>query len=422
MELKEARAMAAGLAERLAAETVQLGSAAGRVLAESVCADRDMPGNPLSRWDGFALASADCEAASPGNPLILPVARGEIVAGKIPEKARSGTCIRIMTGGVLPAGMDAVVPFEDVTPAERSVIFTGPLRPGAGVIQPGSEARRKDILLREGDVLTPSRIALAAAAGRKLLRVVRRPRVAILATGDELRESGRGDESVSIFCSNTHLLASLVRVSGGQPVELAVAPDDTGVIYSRLEKVEADLVITTGGMGRGSKDFISEVWKRLGLEIRFNGLNIIPGKGSALATGNGSIFLGLPGNPGAVRIIYEESGAPAIRSFLDLNFPSDFALEALAMRSMQKMEGFYRALDGSLEMRESFCAFSPGRTESTRRPNVISALRKEPAYALLPPGNSPVTEGERVLVKIPDLALPSWAILISGNAPNKHVV
>ncbi len=334
MDLNEAKAMAAGLAGRLAPETVKLGSAAGRVLAEQVFAGRDMPGHPVSKWDGFALMSAECAKARPWEPVILPIARGEVVAGRIPERAESGTCVRIMTGGVLPAGMDAVVPFEEAKEGERGLVFTKPPGPGAGVIQPGSHARRNDIFLREGDVLTPGRIALAAAAGRQTLRVVRRPRVAVLATGDELRGSGRGDESVSIFCNNTPLLACLVREAGAEPVELGVAPDDPGVISSRLEKTEADLVITTGGMGRGSKDFISEIWRRLGLEICFDRLNLVPGKGSALATGNGAIFLGLPGNPAAVRIIYEEIGAVVIRSFLGLKIPPDFALEARAMSPM----------------------------------------------------------------------------------------
>jgi molybdopterin molybdotransferase len=422
MELKEAREMAVGLAAKPVPETVELGRATGRVLAESVRTLFDMPANPLSRWDGFALSSSECAQATAERSVILPIAREETTAGKIPPKAARGTCVRIMTGGVLPAGMDAVVPFEDAKRCEKGLIFTGPVPAGAGVIPPGSEARNNDILLREGDVLTPTRIGVAAAAGRQSIRVARPPRVAILATGDELRGSGRGDESVSIFCNNSLLLACLVRVAGGEPVELGVAPDDPGVIYSRLQNVPADLVITTGGMGRGSKDFISEVWAKLGLEIRFDRLNIVPGKGSGLATGDGRIFLGLPGTPGAARIIFEEIGAPVIRSFLGLNFPPDFALEAVAMRPMEKREGFYRALDGVLEMRESLCAFLPDRPQSGRRPPMMSSFGNNPAYALLPPGDSPVAEGQKVSIKIPDLPLASWALLISGDSAARGAV
>ena len=217
-----------------------------------------------------------------------------------------------MTGGALPAGADAVIPYEEATPSDKGLVLTGPFRPGSGVIAPGSEARQDELLLEEGDVLTPTRLALAAATGRQALRLTRRPRVAILATGDELAESGRSDETASTFCNNTHLFANLVRV-GGEPIELGVAPDDPGVICSRLEEAEADLVITTGGMGKGSRDFIAEAWKRLGLRTHFDRLNFVPGKTSALATGNGRIFLGFPGNPWAGRIVYEEIAAPVIR-------------------------------------------------------------------------------------------------------------
>ena len=130
------------------------------------------------------------------------------------------------------------------------------------MIATGSEARRDDLLLNQGDVLTPTRLALAAATGRQAIRVTRRPRVAILATGDELRGAGNGEESASIFCNNTYLFANLVRVTGGEPVELGVAPDDPEIICSRLEKVNAHLLITTGGMGQGSRDFIPEVWEK----------------------------------------------------------------------------------------------------------------------------------------------------------------
>ncbi|MGO9689647.1 MAG: molybdopterin molybdotransferase MoeA, partial [Syntrophobacteraceae bacterium] len=310
MDLKEAKAIAMGLARELDRELVEIGLALGRVVAEPISASRDIPGNARSRWDGFALTSGDCESAEPKKPVILKIARGETTAGKKPGKASMGWCFRIMTGGVIPAGTNAVIPFEDAALSDEGLILTGRVAPGSGVIAPGSEARRDEVLLEKGDVLTPTRLALAAATGKEVLHVFRRPRVAILATGDELREMGRSDEPASIFCNNTHLFANLVRAGGGEPVELGVAPDDPGVILSRLEKAEADLVITTGGMGKGSRDFIPEVWKRLGLTTHFDRLNLVPGKGSALATGNGQIFLGFPGNPRAGRIVYEEIAAP----------------------------------------------------------------------------------------------------------------
>ncbi len=412
MDLKEAKKIALDLAKRLDSELVELGSALGRVVAESISAGRDMPGTPRSKWDGFALISGDSESATPDKPVILEIARGETAAGKKAEKANSGRCFRIMTGGVLPAGADVVIPYEEATPGDKGLVLTGPFRPGSGVIAPGSEARQDEILLEEGDVLTPTRIALAAATGRQAVRLTRRPRVAVLATGDELWESGRSDETASIFCNNTHLFANLVRVGGGAPVDLGAAPDDPGIICSRLESAEADLVITTGGMGKGSRDFISEVWKRLGLRTHFDRLNLVPGKASALASGNGRIFLGLPGNPRAGRIVYEEIAAPVIRRLLGLKARGDFTLDARTLAPMRKKEGSYRAVEGVVEMRGGFCSFAPHQYAAERR-NKISFLRSGLAYALLAPQDTYVAKGKRVQVKVPDLALVSWAILDS---------
>ncbi len=415
MDLKEAKKIALDLAKRLDWELVELGSALGRVLAESISAGLDIPGNPRSKWDGFALMSGDSESAVPNKPVILEIARGETVAGKKAEKASSGRCFRIMTGGVLPAGADVVIPYEEATPSDKGLVLTGPFRPGSGVIAAGSEACRDELLLEEGDVLTPTRIALAAATGRQAVRLTRRPRVAILATGDELRESGLSDEAASIFCNNTHLFANLVRVAGGEPVELGVAPDDPGIIYSRLEEAEADLVITTGGMGKGSRDFISEVWKRLGLRTHFDRLNLVPGKASAMATGNGRIFLGFPGNPRAGRVVYEEIAAPVIRRFLGLRARGDFTLDACTLAAIRKKEGPYQAVEGVVEMRGWFCSFTPNQSAAEQR-NKISFLRSGLAYALLAPQDTYVARGKRVQVKVPDFALMNWAILGSQGS------
>lgn len=408
MDLKEARSIALDMAKNLESEPVELGAALNRVVAEPVMADRDIPGSPRSKWDGFAFMSADCLSAIPDKPVVLEFVRGETAAGEKPlEAAQKGRCFRIMTGSVLPAGADVVIPFEDATTCDKGIVLTGPLQPGSGVIAAGSDARGGDLLLRQGDVLTPTRLALAAATGRQALRVTRRPRVAILATGDELSEAGCSDESASIFCNNTYLFANLVRTAGGEAVELGAVPDNPDIIFSRLEEAEADLVITTGGMGKGSRDFMSEVWKRLGLRVLFDRLNLVPGKGSALATGRGRLFLGLPGNPRAGRIVYEEIAAPVIRRFLGLETAAEFALEARTLETMRKKEGIYQAFEGVVRLKGSLCEFVPGETRGAW---AISSWRSGLAYSILGPLDTCVPKGERVRVKVPDFPLGSWAI------------
>jgi molybdenum cofactor synthesis domain-containing protein len=411
MDLQEAKEIALGLVKKLDWEPVELGSALGRVVAEPITADHDIPGNPRSKWDGFAMMSADCQGTGPHKPVILEIARGETAAGKKPGQAKSGRCFRIMTGGVLPEGTDAVIPFEDSVTCDRGLVVTRPLQPGSGVIAPGSEAQKDDLLLGEGEVFTPTKLALAASTGRATVRVTRRPRVAVLATGDELKEAGRSDESASIFCNNTHLFANLVRIAGAEAVELGAVPDDPVLICSRLENADANLVITTGGMGKGSRDFMFEVWKRLGLRTHFDRLNLVPGKGSALASDDERIFLGLPGNPRAGGIVYEEIAAPLIRRFLGLRARGDFVLYARTLGAMKKKGGSYQAFEGVFQIRGSACIFIPNQTSTAGHQKKASSFRSGMAYSLLAPGDTYVTKGKMVEVKVPDLDLLSWAIL-----------
>lgn len=411
MELNEAKTIAAGLAGKLAPEEVELGSAEGRVLAESVPAGRDVPGSAHSKWDGFALMSAASKAAGAGGPVVLEIAPGEVTAGKIPERLPGGKCIRIMCGGLLPAGADAVIPFEDSTVGAEGLVLRSPVRGGAGVVARGSRALADEILLEEGDLLTPSRIALAATAGRSILSVVRRPRVAVLATGNELRRPGEPGDIASSFCNSMPLFGGLAAACGAEPIDFGIAPDDPAAIQSVLQGTGADLVVTTGGMGGGSMDFIREVWKRLGLTIHIDGLNLVPGHGSAMAAGNGSLFLGLPGNPWAGRIVFEEIGATVIRRFLGLRSPGNFSLKARSLGRIEKKKGFHQAFEGSLVSGADAClGFIPNRTGKGAR-RTISSLRMGLAYVLLGPDCSEVSEGETVEVKVPDLPLQSWAAL-----------
>lgn len=410
MDLNEARALAVGLANSLAPEEVGIDSALGRILAEDLSSGRPIPDRDRSQWDGFAIASGETNNAAPDRPASLEIFKSDVTAGG-PQPAASGRgrCFRIMTGAVLPVDTDTVIRFEDSVESEGRLILTKPLKSGSGIVSRGSDAKAEEILLKRGDVLTPTRIAIAAATGKKDLPVFRRPRVAILSTGDELRDVGIDPEGPNIFCNNIHLLSLLVSAGGGEPVQLGIVRDDPEEILSRLRTVRAELVITTGGMGRGSRDFILEVWRRLGVTAHFQELNISPGRGSALGSGGGSIFLGLPGNPWAGRVVYEEIAAPMICRFQGIGITSKFALEARAAQAMEKKKkGFYQAFEGVLKSSNGCCDFTPNKTAHAQK---LSLFRNGLAYALLEPDRMHVSEGEKVPVRIPDLPLLARAIL-----------
>ncbi len=418
MDLKEARDIATGLASVGEAETVRLESAMGRVAAKPVAARSNVPGEFRSRWDGFAFAAGKAAGASPDSPVWLDIAEEVVTAGTAPGRiARGGGpasgCFRIMTGAVLPRATDAVVPFEDAEVEGGRLVLKSPASPGQGAIPPGADARAGEVLLEEGCLLTPSRLAIAAALGIDSIRVRRLPRVAILATGDELRETGRPEEGPITFCNNIHLLCAVAKCCGGEPVALGIAPDDPDVIFSRIEPVKADLVVTTGGMGKGSRDFILEVWKRLGVKVLFDSLDLSPGKGSALGTLDGRIFVGLAGNPWSAQLVFQEIAAPAIRRMLGLRMPAHFHIEAKAASAMKKRTGLYRAFYGRLEMPGGgSVSFVP--VEPDPRRGRLAQFREGLAYTVLGPELSGVAEGDTVEVRVPDLPLLAWAVLGGG--------
>lgn len=410
MDLKEAGKAAVELASKLSPEEVELEKAMGRVLAADFAADRDIPGEARSKWDGFAVSSRELRTASREESIALDIVPGEITAGKHTAlEGGSRKCFRIMTGAPLPAGTDTVVPFEDAAVSGNNLVFDKPLSPGRGVIVPGSDTGKGELLLREGDVLSPTRIALIAALGKNNVDVYRRPRVAILSTGDELRGMCSDPEDPVVFCNNIHLLSNLVRAGGGEPVLLGIAPDDPDIISSRLEETRAELVITTGGMGKGSRDYILEVWRRLGIRIHFDRLNISPGKGSALGTAkNGRIFLGLPGNPWAGQVVYEEIAAPVVRRFSGIRIDTEFSFDAVTSAEITKKKGSYRAFHGNLQLRGYNPVFTPNK--SGIQPG-LSSFRAGYAYTLLDADETFAAQGEHIKVKLPDLPLIAWALL-----------
>lgn len=412
MDLKKALEIAIEVTPELGSVEVGIESAMDRVLAVDISAEHDIPGHFRSRWDGFALRSEDTAKAAPENPAMLDILPGLIAAGNFEARdAAEKGCFRIMTGAVMPGGADAVVPIEEAQTDDDRFVTNQPVQPGQGVLPPWTDAMAGDLILKKGDVLTPARLALVAATGIGKVVVRRRPRVAVLATGDELRQTGCRTTQGAIFCNNIHLVAGLVSVCGGEPVRLGIAPDDPELIFSMLKKASADLIVTTGGMGRGSRDFILEVWERLGVAVHFSSLNMSPGKGSALGSLGESLFLGLPGNPWAARIVFEEVASAIIRRLQGVS-PLKTAIEARAAAAFENKKSFYTALPGRLDVAGGLISFSP--VDGGHARPILPLMRNCPAYTILSPGQS-VSEGEIVKVKAPELSLGAWSLLMRGR-------
>ncbi|MFL6586150.1 MAG: gephyrin-like molybdotransferase Glp [Luteimonas sp.] len=287
---------------RLQPQTVSLSRAHGHVLARDVVATLPQPPFDNSAMDGFALRHADL--ATDGAPTRLRLA-GEQFAG--PDAAlmvEAGSCVRITTGAPLPAGADTVVMKENTTLDGDDVVVRIAPRLGQHVRRAGEDSNVGDLLLHAGDTLTPARLGLAASQGLAQLDVVRRPTVAVFATGDELVEPGMSLGPGQIYNSNRDQLMALLRAEGLEPVAFPTLPDDAAQVTSALRHAgEAfDLVVTCGGVSAGEKDLLPELLQRRG-RVRVWKVMMKPGMPLLLAEGDTlgpALFLCLPGNPVSV--------------------------------------------------------------------------------------------------------------------------
>ena len=300
-------------------ERVALLDALDRVLAEPVVADREIPPWPNSSMDGYAVSSVDTRAASAESPVVLRMA-GHVAAGHLAERPLArGEVFRILTGAPLPEGADAVIPQEDVQADGTTVRIPRPVPAGDYVRPRGEDLRPGDRLFEPGRLLSPGDIGVLATLGRSRVRVVRRPVVGVLSTGDEIVDLGGTVGPGQIPNSNTYSLMAQVRAAGAEPVSLGVARDRQDEIESRLGwGLGCDLLISSAGVSVGDHDFVKAALTALGAEQHLWLVNMRPGKPITFATvesplkGTLPVF-GLPGNPVSAMVTFELFVRPAVR-------------------------------------------------------------------------------------------------------------
>jgi len=340
------------LAARVAApetETIDLAAApaaaAGRVLAENIVADRNYPPFNRSIRDGYALRAAD--AAEPGARLRVI---GESRAGVAFDGAiGSGECVRILTGAPLPRGANAVVMHEYTREEGDWVVLQQPVRAGQYYVLAGAEARVGEVVVPRGTRLGYAELAVAAEVGHARVEVTRRPRVAILSTGDELVPLGGTPGPFQIRNSNNISLAAQVALAGGEPVDIGSAKDDLADLRERIEQgLQSDMLLLSGGVSAGKYDFVEKVLQDLGAEFFFDAVAIRPGKPVVFGWCGGKPVFGLPGNPVSTMVTFELFAVPAI--------------EALAgLRPAQSLSTFKAKLAHPLNEKAGVAHFLPAR-------------------------------------------------------------
>jgi molybdopterin molybdotransferase len=393
-------------------ETLPLLQAAGRVLAEPITADRDLPPFRRSTRDGYAVHSLDL-ATLPAKLKVI----GEIKAGplQLPFRLNRGETFSIMTGAPVPEGADAVVMLEYTSEQADSVEISRAVAPSENIVPQGAEAKRASLLLDPGTRLNEAAIALAASVGKSQLQVFARPRIAVLTTGDEIVEVDAAPSPTQIRNSNAYSLAAQIQKAGGEPVLLPIAPDEPRRLRQLIEEgLQSDLLIMTGGVSMGRYDLVEQVLTELKAEFLFTGAKIQPGRpvvfGSISMCGAGApargasasaspedqkCFLGLPGNPVSTMVTFELFAKPI--------------LEALSGMPLHQMTFLHAKLRSEIKVKPGLTRFLPailsGNYQDSKVELVpwqgsgdIAAQSRANCYVVIPPDRNQILAGEWIAV------------------------
>ena len=295
-------------------EEVPLTAALGRPLAEDVRADFDNPPFDRSPLDGYALIAADTVDATRENPARLRLVGEECAGDFFAGTVNPGEALRIMTGGAMPQGTDAVIRQEDVTVADGMLEVPYPLKHHENYCLAGEDIKQDTLLIRQGEVLDAPRIGVLASQGQAKVKVCRRPRLALGGTGDELLQPGEPLAPGKIYNSNLYLLAARLQELGAETKILGIIPDDPQGAADQLRRCLdwADLLLTTGGVSVGKKDIMHEVIKLLPAQRLFWGVQMKPGYPLLAYEAAGTLGLALSGNPFAAYTTFELLARPLI--------------------------------------------------------------------------------------------------------------
>jgi len=370
----------------------------GLLLAENVVTEVPLPGFDNSAMDGYAVRAVDTRAASPDNPVQLPVT-GDVVAG---TKSRSGMgpglSVRIMTGAPIPAGADAVIPLERTDRGVAKVTISEPVLSGECIRRAGEDLAAGAPALSAGAAIGPQQIALLAAVGRDRVLVRPRPRVIVLSTGSELIEVGQQPGFGEVPDANSYLIAAAARDAGADAYRLGIVPDDHSKLLDVLESqlLRADVLITTGGVSMGAFDVVKQALTELGT-VDFVRVAMQPGRpqGFGFLGDHVPIFC-LPGNPVSALVSFEIFARPAIRKLLGKRQLQRATVQAMAIERVESPVGIRQYRRGVLH-REANGAYSVSFVGGPGS-HLIASMASANCLVVIDEDVSEVVAGSRVTV------------------------
>ena len=400
ISVEEALSLILSQIREMGSERVDITSSLGRVIAEDIYAKRNNPPWDNSAMDGYAVMNEDIMSANRENPAILKVIEDLPAGYTAKNSVTKGEAIRIMTGAPIPMGADTVVMVEDTEKDGENVKILRETPLGENIRRTGEDIKSGELVVPKGTLIRPAEVGIMATCGRAFVSVYQRPRVAVVSTGDELVDVDEEITEGKIVTSNSYTLSAMAADCGADPFQLGIARDTREALKEKLRQaLHADVIITSGGVSVGDFDFVKDVLKELGSEMKFWKVAMKPGKPLAFGTIGGKPAFGLPGNPVSCMVCFEQFVRPSILKMMGHNRIYRPVINATLKEDIKKKSGRKHFM-------RSFVRFEDGQytvtTSGDQGSGILKSMVAANALLIFPEELSLLKAGDKVKVQLID--------------------
>jgi molybdopterin molybdotransferase len=387
----------------LGLEKINFLEARGRVIGEDVFAPRNIPSADNSAMDGYAVRFADTKDASKEKPLKLKIIE-DIPAGKTTlKKINKGETARIMTGGIVPEGADAVISQENTHQEGRTITIFAAAEKAENIRFAGQDVQKGELVVKKGSVLRPADIGMLAALGKTFVSVYQKPRVAVIATGDELVDITIEPPPGKIVNSNSFSLTAQVMECGAIPIMLGIARDNKTDLQAAFKAaLHADVIISSGGVSVGDFDFVKEIMEEVGNAMHFWRVAMRPGKPLAFGAIEGTPLFGLPGNPVSAMVSFEQFVRPSLLKMQGHSRIFRQTVKAICQEEFQKPAGFTHFIRAIIQRKQGqYIATTTGDQGS----GILKSMVAANGLIVMGENETKIEKGTEVTVQLLDDSL-----------------